>query len=93
MNDSKGTAKLPNQMNLYIRIMVAAYFIYLGFSFGDVWNRYVGAELIFYLLFMIGFVIIGLIISVLSVKDLVTGRYVGGKLDSDKEEMAENKGK
>ncbi len=91
MSDNKGTTKLPNQMSLYIRIFAAVYLVYLAISFGDVWNRYTGMELIFYLLAMIGFGVIGLLLGGLSIKDLVVGNYVGGKNDKNPEEIAENK--
>lgn len=91
MSDSKRTAKLPNQMSLYIRLFAAAYLLYLAFSFGDVWNRYTGGELLLYVAAMIAFGVIGLGIGIVSVRDLIKGRYVGGKLDNSTEEMLENK--
>lgn len=92
MKDSKEkeTAKLPTQASLIIKLFAAAYFIYLATSFGDVWNRYEGAELVFYMAVIAVFGIVGIGIGVLSVRDLIRGRYIDGKTDDKSKETRQN---
>lgn len=90
MNSNKETNNLPPQLSLIIRLFASVYLIYLALSFGDVGNRYEGAELIFYIIVIGVFAIVGLTIGILSARDLIKGQYIGGKLDNNSDETTPN---
>lgn len=91
MKDSKKEKKLPAKVSLIIRLFAAVYLLYLVVSLGDVGSRYEGAELVFYLIAMAVFGIVGIVLAAFSAKDLLQGRYIDGKLDNSiSEETADD---
>lgn len=82
MNNSN----LPNQTGLTIRVIVAGYLVYLGYSIitsGDEKSWLLWASAVFFCIF-------GVVFCLLSLKDLVTGRYQGGKLDPEENPEDDN---
>lgn len=91
---STETTKLPTKTGLMIRLLVAAYLIYIIYSLRDVGTRYSGGELVFYIVVLAVFAIFAVGLTVFTVRDLIKGRYTDGALDNknceEMSEMAEN---
>ena len=83
MKSSDKTAKLPTKAGLMVRLLVVAYLAYIIYSMKDVGTKYSGAELGFYIAVLVVFAVCGLLLAVLSVRDLLQGRYAGGALDTE----------
>lgn len=76
----------PTQAMVMIRFFAATYLVYTAFSLGDVGARYSGTEVWIYRIAQILFVVAGVVLGGISGRDLVQGRYVGGKMDNSAEE-------
>lgn len=79
---NKPVKYLPTKISLTLRIVVAAYLIYLGYGLltAD------GAKTWYAWVFGIGFCVIGLAFCVLSGKSLLMGQYQGGAADPEMNE-------
>ena len=89
MQNKQDTTKLPAQISLIARLLIAGYLIYTVVSLGDVWNRYAGAELMMYMGAMILFFFVAIIMGFFSLRDLMRGRYIGGTMDNNQAVMEE----
>lgn len=82
--------RLPGQNSLMIRILVGAYLLYTSYSLLDSFinggdtNKYIMG------VFTIAFAIIGVLLVFFSGRDLYRGKYVGGKMDPETKDEAED---
>ncbi|WMC94262.1 hypothetical protein [Kineothrix sp. MB12-C1] len=74
---------LPTKLSLTIRLMVAAYLLYIVYSLRDVTQKYSGSELVFFLVAIAAFVVIGVLLIIHSARALAMGKYVGGAMDRE----------
>lgn len=79
--------KLGTQLSLMARLLVGGYVFYLGYGLQDAVQTAdsIGKTILFIGVIAV-FSIAGGILVYMSLRDLIIGRYVGGKLDLDKEE-------
>lgn len=90
-NKGNNTGKrLPGQNSLMIRILVGAYLLYTSYSLLDGFIN--GSDMNKYLLgtFILLFTVIGILLVVLSGRDLYRGKYSGGRMDPETEDETEN---
>lgn len=79
----KKAGYLPTRLSLTIRLLVAAYLVYIVYSLKGVNEKYAGTELVFFIIAMVAFSIIAVFLIIHSLRALSTGRYVGGAMDTD----------
>lgn len=72
---------LPTRFSLTIRIAVGLYLFYTVYSLRGVTEKYTGGELVFFLVVMALFAVIGAFLCIQSARALMTGRYMGGAAD------------
>lgn len=87
-SDNSKRVTYPTQAMVMIRFFAAVYFAYIAISLGDVGSRYTGTEVWIYRIAQILFLVAGVAIGLLSGRDLLQGRYIGGKLDESVQENA-----
>lgn len=90
-NENKQERVLPTKMALSIRILVAAYVLYLAYGLFEGLGKHEGTERIIFLIAAVIFTLFSCIILIFTGKAYVTGAYVGGKLDNLTKEEAEIK--
>lgn len=79
--------KLGTQLSLMARLLVGGYVFYLGYGLRDAVSTADGmGKAILFICIIAVFSIAGGILAYISLRDLIIGRYVGGKLDLDKED-------
>lgn len=91
MKNEQRAVRLPSQLSLLIRILVAGYLLYTVFSMRDVGSRYSGGELMIFVAAMIVFGAAAAVIGGISARDLMRGRYIGGAMDENAEAGEEEK--
>lgn len=81
---------LPTKVVLTIRVLVGAYLLYTAYSLiGGVVNGE-GRDKYFFAAFIVFFAAAGIILMILSGRDLMRGKYAGGAMDpGEAEEAAE----
>lgn len=82
-SDMERKKRLPTKLGLMIRIGVALYLFYTVYSLKDVFGKYSGGELIFFVAMMAMFLAVGIAICIFSGRDLMQGRYEGGAMDTE----------
>lgn len=80
-------AYLPTKITLTIHTLVGAYLLYTAYSLIGALKTNTGKNLVFFAVFMLVFTVVGIILVVRGVKGLVTGKYVGGALDPEENEV------
>lgn len=70
-----------------IHTLVGAYLLYTAYSLIGALKTNTGKNLVFFAVFMMVFAVVGIILVVRGVKGLVTGKYVGGALDPEENEV------
>lgn len=92
-NERNMGKRLPRQNSLMIRILVGAYLLYTSYSLLDSFIN--GGDMNKYMLgaFILFFTVIGILLILLSGRDLYRGRYVGGKMDPETQDEAEGENK
>ena len=84
-NRPKQTRRFPTQAVLTIRVIVGAYVMYLAYQIVTS-----GEEKPWYIfIFVVLFVVVGILMIAFSLKHLILGEYDGGKADHYEEDNAE----
>lgn len=78
---------LPTKITLTIHTLIGVYLLYTAYSLVDALKTNTGKSLIFLAAFMLVFVVVGGMLIVHSVRGLMTGKYVGGALDPEENEV------
>lgn len=77
------TNQLPTKAMLVIRILVGIYLYYLVFQLRNAFVPPIATENIPIIIASVAFVIFGAIVIIFSIRDLSSGRFQGGALDSE----------
>lgn len=91
-NSDKGSTdkNLPSQISLMARVLVGGYLLYISYSLVDSFINSQDAHKYMLGAFIAFFAIAGILLILFSGRDLVRGKYVNGKMDSNiKEETVE----
>ena len=79
--------RLANQFSLTCRVLVGGYVAYLGMGLRDaIKNAETATNRIVFIAALVFFTVVGALLVYCAVRDLIIGRYVGGKLDLGDEE-------
>lgn len=92
LNKTEVKGKLPTKLALMFRVGVALYLFYTVYSLRDVFGKYGGGQLVFFVGMMALFTFVGIAVCFFSLRDLMQGRYAGGVLDRDTEAGEEKEG-
>lgn len=74
---------MPTKLMLTIRLVIGVYLFYLVYDIRD--SIFSSEGNLFFIIIAILFIVCGGIIVVFSAKDLLSGRYLGGPLDPDRD--------
>lgn len=78
---------LPTKFMLTVRVLVGVYLVYTSYSLiGGVMNGE-GRDKYFLGIFMVAFAVIGVLLTIFAGRDLLRGKYIGGLLDEEEEEL------
>lgn len=81
-NGERKNSYLPTKLSLFIRIAVGGYLLYIVYTLRDVTQKYTGKELLFFLVAIALFGILGIFLCIHSIRGFIKGRYEGGAMDS-----------
>lgn len=88
MENRKPKVLVP-KLSLFLRIFVGGYLVYTAYGLVDSIVNRQGKDKLFFLIFTVLFAAIGIFLLFFSVKNLLTGVYIGGKADLSNEESSE----
>ncbi|NLL78254.1 MAG: hypothetical protein GX234_00265 [Clostridiales bacterium] len=74
---------LPTKVTLTIRALVGGYLLYTAYSLLDALGRNTGQQKLFFAVFIVLFVGTGGFLVIQGVRGLVSGKYVGGAMDTE----------
>lgn len=77
---------LPNKGSLILRIVVGAYLLYTAYSLVGGISEKQGKDQIFFGVFTVIFVLLGIVLLIFSIKPLIRGEYIGGAGDTSSQE-------
>lgn len=83
------TKQLPTKLSLMIRLLAGAYLLYTAYGLFPGATSSTQENHLLLAVFMVLFVVIGILLLVVSGRALLQGRYVGGELDAGEEEEAQ----
>lgn len=86
MKEDKSKGSLPTKFSLGIRIAVGLYLFYTVYSLRGVTEKYDGGELVFFIIAMAVFAVIGALLCIHSARALMTGRFADGTEEAPERE-------
>ena len=87
--NQKKSSNLPPMFSLSVRILVAAYVLYLAYGLFQNLGSYEGSRKYVFLFTAVVFTVISCVLLFFSIKAYIKGAYVGGKLDITQTEEAQ----
>jgi len=85
-NEKIETKYLPTKFALIMRILVGIYLLYTSYSLIDGVTNGEGRDKYLFGIFVIVFAVIGVVLLVYAIRNLQSGKYVGGALDAGEDE-------